>query len=527
MADDQGLPMTSKWDPEKLQQEVAQLEELKTLPIVPKTMGYIKRCGPGLLQSAMTLGAGSAASSVMAGAMFGYKLLWVQPLAMFFGVCMFAALSNVVLTTQERPYKAFARETSKILVFLWALGTIMSSIIWHFPQYALSAGAIRDLYTLGTGTAMTSSEGEFTSAGIAVGLATGIAVLCINIFTVWSYGSSAKGVKLYERFLQCTIALVIISFGIVVCYNFKALNWLELFRGFTGYYAKEVLFDANGTLNPNNLTMVLGMLGAAVGINMTFLYPYSQLAKGWGPAHKTLAKWDLGMTMFIPFTLVTSLIMLAMTVGGVYPFQGNPSDMQPITAASALVRILGDPGRVIFDLGLFGMTCGAVSTHMVVCGFTVCEMFGLEYTKWRFRLFALVPSIGMMGVLINLPMWLPVMASAVCLTMLPIAYLLFIIMNNKRSYIGNAVGSGWKRWVFNIILVTALLFTTIASVIKLKGSVTSFIDKLQDKPAAEQKDEAVNPAPAVKTTEDAAVPESAPAAAESAVPATAENVIEE
>ena len=58
----------------------------------------------------MTLGAGSAAASVVAGASFGYKLLWVQPVAMFLGVMMLAALGNVVLTTGERPYKAFGRE---------------------------------------------------------------------------------------------------------------------------------------------------------------------------------------------------------------------------------------------------------------------------------------------------------------------------------------------------------------------------------------------------------------------------------
>ena len=60
------------------------------------------------------------------------------------------------------------------------------------------------------------------------------------------------------------------------------------------------------------------MLGAAVGINMTFLYPYSLLAKGWGKEHRKLARWDLGMTRFLPFSVVTSLIIVAMTVTNVY-----------------------------------------------------------------------------------------------------------------------------------------------------------------------------------------------------------------
>ena len=83
---DAGLPMSPKWDPKKLAAEKAELRNLETLPLGKRSLGYIKRTGPGLLQSAMTLGAGSATASVVAGASFGYKLLWVQPLAMFFGV---------------------------------------------------------------------------------------------------------------------------------------------------------------------------------------------------------------------------------------------------------------------------------------------------------------------------------------------------------------------------------------------------------------------------------------------------------
>ena len=118
-----GLPMTARWDPDKLQREIADLQALDGLPFLQRAGAYLKRTGPGLLQSAMTLGAGSAAASVVAGASFGYTLLWVQPVAMFLGICMFAALGNVVLTTGERPYAAFGRELHKSVAFLWALGT--------------------------------------------------------------------------------------------------------------------------------------------------------------------------------------------------------------------------------------------------------------------------------------------------------------------------------------------------------------------------------------------------------------------
>jgi manganese transport protein len=183
---DKGLPMTSKWDPGKLQQEIAELDALKNKSFFPRVGGYVRRSGPGLMQSAMTLGAGSAAASVLAGASFGYKLLWVQPVAMFLGIMMLAALGNIVLTTGERPYKAFGREMHISIVFLWALGTIIASVIWHFPQYALAAGAARDLVSVAGGAEMTTIvEGKtvLSTVGIITSLIVGVLILGINIFT--------------------------------------------------------------------------------------------------------------------------------------------------------------------------------------------------------------------------------------------------------------------------------------------------------------------------------------------------------
>jgi len=81
-------------------------------------------------------------------------------------------------------------------------------------------------------------------------------------------------------------------------------------------------------------------------------------------------------------------------------------------------------------------------------------------------------------------MWLPVAASAICLTMLPIAYIMFFVMNNKRSYIGDAVGHGWKRGVFNVLLLVAIAMATVGAAIKLKSGVVDKIPQLLSKPAA-------------------------------------------
>jgi Mn2+/Fe2+ NRAMP family transporter len=49
----------------------------------------------------------------------------------------------------------------------------------------------------------------------------------------------------------------------------------------------------------------------AVGINMTFLLPYSMLKRGWDKDFRGLAIFDLSTGLFIPFILATSCVVIA------------------------------------------------------------------------------------------------------------------------------------------------------------------------------------------------------------------------
>ena len=481
---------------DKLAQEKELLKEIASRPPLGKAIGYFKLSGPGLLQTGMTLGAGSAAASVIAGASFGYKLLWVQPIAMFLGIMMFMALSNIVLTVRERPYWSFMGEARKIwgplvvLVFFWAFGSVMASVIWHFPQYGLAAGAVRSIVQgfvpdaeLQVPVYVQDAEGNavqagthFTHFGYFVSFAAGLTILLINLMVVFNYGRGGIGIKVYEWFMRGIIALVFLTFMLVVAMNVHKIDWIEMLKGFIGWYG--IPYHEDPMEYAKTLTLVLGMVGASVGINMTFMYPYSQLKKGWGPEHKTLAKWDLGLTMFIPFVIITSLVMVGMTISGVYTGDDIVNmGISPIAAASALQSdfISQRVATIIFCGGLIGMACGAIAAHMTCCGFVLQEMFGMEPSTWRFRLFAMTPSIGIFGVVFQLPLWFPVAASAICFTMLPVAYLIFLILNNRRSYIGDAVGKGAKRVVFNTLLVLALLMAVIGASAQIK---TRVIDRI-------------------------------------------------
>ncbi|MDZ8117644.1 NRAMP family divalent metal transporter [Pontiella agarivorans] len=478
MSDEQkssGLPMASKWDPEKIREEEQFLQDLNAKPFGQKIKGYFKLTGPAWMQSAMTLGAGSAAASVVAGAFFGYQLLWVQPIAMFLGIFMMAALSNITLTKGERGYEVVKRELHPSIAFFWALATVVSTVIWHFGQYALLGGAFWDIANV----AGIENAGDSKTIETVVRFAGGFLILGINIALTWNYGGKSKGIKIYEGFLSWTIRAVMAAFLIVVVVQAVKMevDWGGVFKGFFA-------FSVPGE---GSITTILGAIGAAVGINMTFLYPYSILAKGWGKHHKGLARFDLVMSLFVPYIILTSLIIIGMasTVHGNLGEGVTQANFKPIDAAQALASVLGSGvGRIVFDLGFAGMACGAISAHMVCCGFTVCEMFGLEYTTKRYRMFTLVPAIGILGVMIQSPIWLPVIASALAFTMLPIAYVSFFILNNKRSYLGDAVGKGWKRIAVNTVLLIAVILSLIGAGIKIKGGVIDKIAAMTNREAA-------------------------------------------
>jgi Mn2+/Fe2+ NRAMP family transporter len=394
---------------------------------------------------------------------------------MFLGVFMMAALSNITLTKGERGYEVVKRELHPSIAFFWALATVVSTVIWHFGQYALLGGAFWDMANV----AGIENSGDSKTVETIVRFAGGFLILGINIALTWSYGGKSKGIRLYEHFLRWMIKLVMLSFLVVVIVQAARLkiDWLGVLKGF---------FIFSIPADPGSLTTILGAIGAAVGINMTFLYPYSILAKGWGRHHKGLARFDLVMSLFVPYVLLTSLIIIGMaaTVHGNLGEGVTTANFKPIDAAQALAGILGTGlGRIVFDLGFAGMACGAISAHMVCCGFTVCEMFGLEYTPKRYRLFTLTPAIGILGVMIKSPIWLPVIASALAFTMLPIAYVSFFILNNKRSYLGDAVGRGWKRIVVNAVLLVAVILSLVGAGIKIKSGV---IDKIKNMVTTEE-----------------------------------------
>ena len=84
-------------------------------------------------------------------------------------------------------------------------------------------------------------------------------------------------------------------------------------------------------------------------------------------------------------------------------------------------------------------------------------------------------NIGILGAFYAMPFWLPVLTSSFNLIMLPIAYICFFILQNRRDYMGDrvnyktAMGSVWN--VFMLIAIIVVTLGGMAKVLSVFGLI--------------------------------------------------------
>lgn len=532
--------------------EDAILLELANKPFLPRILGYIKLSGPGWLQSALTLGGGSLTGSLYIGVLGGATLLWLQPFAMILGIIALSSIAYITMSSGERPFRQINRHINPALGWLWIAGTMAANMVWAIPQYSLANSAVQQIMApdlLGP----TGPLGDYGGRAFIAGW-----ILLFATIVTWSYGSGHWGVRLYERMLKIIVAAIVLCFILVVG-QYVANGNLDMgvvLAGFVpttsslfdpapafqtmlakigetnpeaaAYWAEQIVSDQRG--------WIITAFGTAVGINMTFLMPYSILGRGWGRHHRGLAIFDLSTGMFIPFLLATSCVVIAAMVqfhgqmqpglatltlppnivaladakqqkdpeiiqqkaallneaqtlaraeSGVVPTRGQLDDFlsrlatrqkalssgETITVADAevaatlvprdapalsqaLSNLLGSGGaRIVFGLGVLGMALSTITLLMLISGFVVCEVLNVPATGWTMRIGCLAAATGVLGPFLgNNFFWIAKPTSVFCTTLLPIAYLTFLLMINNKRIMGDQRPEGGNRVLINILL---------------------------------------------------------------------------
>lgn len=501
------------------------------------TLGaMIRLSGPGWLQSAITLGGGSLAGALFLGVLGGYSLLWVQLVAIVAGVIMLSAISYATLATGQRPFGAIRTHINPVLAWGWALATFAANIVWCLPQFSLATAAIeQNLMPVVTGN---DPSGSLWVRGIICG-----AILLIATSVVFLYDSGGRGVRIFEAILKVMVAIVVLSFfGVVLKLGLSSegLPWSQILLGFipdfsqwsrpastfTPYLeqvAPEFRSYWSNLIVADQRDVIITAAATAVGVNMTFLLPYSILRRGWNRDFRGLAIFDLSTGMAIPFVLVTSCVVIASasrfhvepgkglldettvasrTLAGsfdsalksraTYELQladqvvddaliqetvaALPEADRRMAAmlakrdafdlADSLAPLTGSEfANVVFGVGVLGMGLSTIVILMLISGFVVCEMLGLPQSGWTHRIGCLVPAVGVLGPFYwsKAQVYLAVPTSVFGSMLLPVAYITFFLMMNSPRLLGEQMPRGTSRWIWNTLMLLSITAATVAA----------------------------------------------------------------
>jgi Mn2+/Fe2+ NRAMP family transporter len=507
------------------------LEQAQQQGGLAKIRAYTRLSGPGWLQSAVTLGGGSLASALFLGVVGGYAVLWVQAGAIILGVIMLAAIGYVTLSTGESPFQAMRTRINPVLAWGWILAALAANMVFVLPQYSLAFGAL-------TENIFPSLGAHGDSFGFKMGAS--LVILAVVASVTFLYGSGGIGIRIYETIVKLVVGMIVVTFILVVIKLAVSKNGLPFGRIFAGFIPdpgmifspseayQQVLESINSDAArefwsakalAKQRTVLVAAASAAVGINMTFMLPYSMRARGWGKSHRGLATFDLGIGMVIPFVIATSCIVIASG----HLFHGKPYEgvletvngQVTVTAAPAFAAqareinvmvaerstALGSDTRVeagelqlaamllnrsnrqfarslealvgpnvahlIFGIGVLGMALSTISACMVISGFVVCEIMQRPLGGIHFKLGSLLAATGVLWPVLwtgSSKAYLAVPAFVFGYTLVPVAFLAFFLMMNSRKLLGRELPSGRRRIAWNVLMGIALAVTGTASI---------------------------------------------------------------
>jgi len=490
---------------------------------------YARLSGPGWLQSAITLGGGSLAGALFLGVIGGYSILWVQLVAMILGVIMLCAISYVTLSTGRSPFEAMRTEINPVLAWGWLIATLLANLVWALPQYSLAYGAVsQNLFPEAFADGGTGSK--YLESGLIF-----IAVTAITL----CYGKEGMGIKVYEWVLKGIVAGIVLCFmGVVLKISTSSVDF-NLLGTLSGFIPDLSILTTPGDvflpllkeiehvgirefwtaqIVDTQRERMVGAAATAVGINMTFLLPYSMLSKKWGKEHRGLAIFDLSTGMVIPYVLAVSCVVIA----SAYMFHGQPydgllveengqvrvvedsagakdftkliskrkgaapelSDLKVGQAETRLAAMLvprstgnfanslsalsgeGSISQFIFGLGVLAMALSTISILCLISGFVFCEALGAPHGGTIHKAGILTGLFGVFWPVFwdgGSKAYLAVVTSTFGYVLFPIACLAFFLMMNSSRLLKDDLPRGKSRLIWNLLLGTSLLITGLAA----------------------------------------------------------------
>ena len=405
---------------------------------------FLAVMGPGIITGVVDDDATGIAGYALAGARFGYSLLWVLLLTIV-ALAVVQEMAARMGAITGKGLAALIRERFGVRTTALAMVTLLvANVATTVAEFAGVAGA---------------SEIFGVSRYITVPIA------AVLVFLVVVYGSYRR-----VEVVLLTVSLVFVSYII------------------TGFMAKPDWGAVGGHFVVPSfhftlpyLTILIGVIGTTIAPWMQFYLQSSVVDKGLGEREYRLERLDVYVGSF--FTSFIAFFIIVTTAATLF-VHGKPADS--VTDVAQILRPLaGDFAARLFAIGLLNASLMAAVVLPLSTAYAVCEAFGWERSVNRplreapafFGLFAALIGVGAAAVLIpGVPLltllFLPNVVGGI---LLPVILVLMLMLVNDRKIMGSWVNSPLQNviaWLTTDLLVALSVIYLIIAILEGVGVLT-------------------------------------------------------
>ncbi|MNG76834.1 Divalent metal cation transporter MntH [compost metagenome] len=414
---------------------IPSVEGKTAVPSQSRLSRLIKLLGPGIIAVLSWLGAGDLITSSVAGANYGYAMMWVLAVSLLLRYLIVNIIARFQLCNNQG------------MTILQGYAQLHPVFAWFMLGYALLMGHLMNAY-------MIKGAGE----ALAMLLRTDYPLLCSMavVLAVWML----VGRNIYamiEGVMKILLAVMTLAFLALALMS--GPDVAGIVKGTIGFSipADEGVHGA--------LLVAVSVIGAVAGSVANFVHPYVMRQKGWvGPQHKRIQRNDLLFAVFVGI-----VINLAIWIVGAEILRPNGIEVKTLgDLGKALEIFFGPIGWYIFFIGVFATLFASISGKTTAFPMLITDAFqhvrpgrreryGKEFHKdpmhkW-FMLFILVTPL--IWSIPGMPdfVTLTIGVSALNIIGLPVISLGLLIMSNQKSLLS-------KEYRNNLFENIALAFAT-------------------------------------------------------------------
>ena len=389
-------------------------------------MKWFRDIGPGVLIAAAFIGPGTVTLCTIAGASFGYSLIWAIILSTFSTIVLQEMSLRIGLVTRMNLAEVVRTSIKSVLLNRFIILLIISSIL--IGNAAYEAGNITGA-SLGISAILNSQSINYIP--IFIGLIA---------FIVLYQGDY----KVLERSLVFLVLIMSISFFITAIITKPDINAL-----------------INGVITPkidsNNLTIILGLIGTTVVPYNLFLHS-SLVSEKWNSVNKLkVARFESFFSILIGGLVSLSIIITAASV--------NNKDVNGvIDLAKGLEPLYGNFAIYFLGIGLFASGITSSITAPLAAAYVAKSCFGWQDSLKSRKFRAIWIIILITGVLVSMvkinPIEIIKFAQFSNSLLLPIIAIILLWLINNKNIISNEYSYRYQNIIGFLIVIISIILGT-------------------------------------------------------------------